>query len=57
MSHNDIGNSMDMGVQDNSRTPGGSSQYPIPQSVPPSTDSLGLNELTASLLAKKAAIA
>ena len=58
MSHNDIGNSMDMeraGQQ--SYVPAVVASYPIPQSVPPSTDSLGLNELTASLWRRKAQIA
>src|SRR5258708_29457849 len=58
MSDNDIGNSMDMErAGQESYVPAVVASYPIPQSVPPSTDSLGLNELTASLWRRKAQIA
>ncbi len=58
MSHNDIGDSMDMErAGQESYVPAVVASYPIPQSVPPSTDSLGLNELTASLWRRKAQIA
>jgi len=58
MSNNSIGNSTEMErSEQGSYVPAVVAGYPIPQSVPPSTDSLGLNELTASLWRRKASIA
>jgi succinoglycan biosynthesis transport protein ExoP len=58
MSHNNIRNSMEMERSgQGSYVPAVVANYTIPQSAPPSTDSLGLNELMASLWRGKAAIA
>ncbi len=57
MLHNDIGNSMQMERSGQGSYVPAVASYTIPLSVSPSADSSGLNELTASLWRRKAAIA
>jgi len=57
MSHNDIGNSMQIERSGQASYVPAVASYTIPQSVSPSADSLGLNELTTSLWRRRTTLA